>query len=162
LDHAIAARLEIAPEQILPDIGPEIADVGEVVNRRTAGVHADLSLRQRSQILLAARVSIVEADQAAFPEVVSPGTDGPGDGGNRKERFVASRRRPARTPQEASLTLPRDGCQSGPRGGNSGLFASCGVPRGAGKARSLGVGRAGASIQADKKRGRFRPLSALR
>ena len=34
-----AARLEVALEQVLEDVGAEIADVRVVINRRAAGVH---------------------------------------------------------------------------------------------------------------------------
>jgi hypothetical protein len=43
LDDFEPAILQNAPEQILENIGPEIADVGVVVDRRTAGIEADLA-----------------------------------------------------------------------------------------------------------------------
>ena len=42
LRHAESAILHVASQKILKDIGPEISDVGRIVNRRAAGIEADM------------------------------------------------------------------------------------------------------------------------
>jgi hypothetical protein len=50
-------------EQVLEDIGPEVSDMGKIVNRRPAGVEADDPGFQRDEILDPAGEGVEEANR---------------------------------------------------------------------------------------------------
>ena len=54
----IAEKFNGATQEVLEDIGPEIADVGKIVHRRPAGIHADRMAIARDDLLFTARLSI--------------------------------------------------------------------------------------------------------
>ena len=58
-----APTLELKPtaQQIFKDIGPEVANVGDVVHGWPAGVHADMARFQRGDLLDRARQGVVNA-----------------------------------------------------------------------------------------------------
>ena len=63
--HLVAAHLEVALQEVFKNVGAEVADVGETVDGRPAGVHLDeLPVRvDRHELLDAAGVRIVESDR---------------------------------------------------------------------------------------------------
>jgi hypothetical protein len=67
LRHLEAEELEGAAQQVLPDVGPEVSDVGVVVNRGTAGVHTDLSGLQRPERLGPAGHGVVDLHLSEIP-----------------------------------------------------------------------------------------------
>jgi hypothetical protein len=52
-------------EQVLEHVGPVVADVGVVVDRRAAGVELDLSGDERDEVLLGSGEGVGETDHGA-------------------------------------------------------------------------------------------------
>ena len=79
-----AAGFEMPLEEVLEDVGAEVADVGVVIDRRAAGVHLHALAGgiERREVLDLARVGIEEADGTcadltdSTPAVVSHAGDG--------------------------------------------------------------------------------------
>ncbi len=81
-----AGEQEEALEQVLEDIRPPVADMGKVVDRRTAGVEPDLAGLERNELLDPSAEGVVEADHvplilAARPPLRQPGRHLTGLGG---------------------------------------------------------------------------------
>src|SRR5262249_23576293 len=73
LENPVASDLQVAAKEILPGIGAEIPNVGKIVDRGSAGIHADLPFYDRPERFLATGVGVVKADQKAVPAVGAPG-----------------------------------------------------------------------------------------
>src|SRR5207249_1714754 len=54
-------ELEVSAKQVLPQVGAEVPDVGEVVDGGTAGVEADFAVMQRLEVLDLPGQGVVEA-----------------------------------------------------------------------------------------------------
>jgi len=48
---SVAFVFEVAAQQVFEGEGPQVADVGKVIDRRPAGVHADTRRRERNEII---------------------------------------------------------------------------------------------------------------
>ena len=61
-DDAEPPVFQVSLEQVLEDVGPEVSDVGKIINRRPASVEADDSGFQRNEFLDLAGEGIKEAN----------------------------------------------------------------------------------------------------
>src|SRR5206468_13130915 len=60
LRDGVTADLQETPQHVLPEVGPEVADVGVVVHRRTAGVQTHLARVEGGELVLLTRQGVVE------------------------------------------------------------------------------------------------------
>ena len=65
--YIIACILQGLDQRILHDIGTDISDVSEVVNRRTTGVHGDLALFIGLKILNSSAQRIIKSKHGYLP-----------------------------------------------------------------------------------------------
>ncbi len=65
VDDLEAPEEQKALEQVLEDVGPPVADMGEIVDRRAAGVELDAPGLDRDEVLDLAAQSVVEPDHPA-------------------------------------------------------------------------------------------------
>jgi len=63
LQDLVSPEAQIAAQEVLKDVGPEVPDVGEIVDRGPTGVQADPTRLQRMELLQASRHGIEEADR---------------------------------------------------------------------------------------------------
>ena len=63
LGDVVAEKLQGASQDVLEEEAAEVADVGEVVDRRSAGVHAHMARLDRLEVLELAVQRVVEAQR---------------------------------------------------------------------------------------------------
>ena len=66
-------KLDGAPEEILEDVGPKIADMGEVVDGRSAGVHPEFAAVKRSDDLFFSRFGVEQFELHVSPKAFAVG-----------------------------------------------------------------------------------------
>jgi hypothetical protein len=66
LKNAESGETEESLQEILENIGPEISDVGNVINRRTAGVEPDFARDKRLKIFVLAAEGVMETNHGVI------------------------------------------------------------------------------------------------